>query len=407
MLIPLLVLYVLCILVAHPLLGSYQGDEGRYLDFAHNLLNGYYSPQDRVDLWNGPGYPLLLAPIAWSRHALLMARLLNAFLLFAALVYLQRALAKWMSARSRTLFTLLFGLYPPVLRYMPYALTETLSVLLVCGLAYHSLAMFESNGRFSLVHAGIAAVFFAWLALTKVFFGVVLLALLVISTIVWLLIRGRALRVTAGMLAVAFLLCIPYLTYTWRLTGRVLYWGTSGGAQLYWMTSPYDEESGDWFGSLASTEGDNLTLRTHHQATYESIAGLPAHEADRQLMSRALDNIRQHPGKYLKNWTANVGRMLFNYPFSYTEQKMSSFYYILPNSIFLTFGGLALFLLVYRWRSVTAGPRFLLALFTISLAGSSLVSAYGRMFTVISPLLYILTLHALFRFLEVRLRRAE
>ena len=35
-------------------------------------------------------------------------------------------------------------LVPAALRYMPYALTETLAILLVCGLAYHSLVMFEA-----------------------------------------------------------------------------------------------------------------------------------------------------------------------------------------------------------------------------------------------------------------------
>ena len=85
---------------------------------------------------------------------------------------------------------------------------------------------------------------------------------------------------------------------------------------------------------------------------------------------------------------------------------MSSFYYIIPNSVFLAFGGLAVILLVYRWRSVTAAPRFLLALFTISLAGSSLVSAYGRMFTVIAPLLYVITLYALSVLVEIRWKGA-
>jgi len=330
----------------------------------------------------------------------------NAFLLYAALLYLRRTLARWMTLRRSILLTALFGLYPPALRYMPYALTETLAILLICGLAYHSLVMFEAAGHRRLLHAMLAAACFAWLALTKVFFGVVLTVLLVSSLVVWLFIRSPSVRVSAAMLAAAFMLCTPWLFYTWSLTGRPLYWSTAGGSTLYWMSSPHPEESGDWFGSLASTEGNNPTLRAHHQATYESIADLPAQEADRVLTRKAIENIRHHPGKYARNWAANVGRLLFNYPFSYTEQKLSSFYYILPNSIFVTFGGLALFLLVYRWRSVTAGPRFLLALFTTSLAGSSLVSAYGRMFAVISPLLYVLTLHALSVLVEIRWKGA-
>ena len=405
-LLPLLALYLALTVVIHPRLGPCQGDEGRYLDFARNLLRGYYSPPGTVDLWNGPGYPILLASVAWSPYALFIARVANAFLLYAALLYLQRTLAGWMTLRRSILLAGLFGLYPPALRYMPYALTETLAILLICGLAYHSLVMFEATGRRRLLHAALAAAYFAWLALTKVFFGVVLATLLASSLIVWLLVRSPAVRTAAATLAAAFILCTPWLFYTWNLTGRVMYWSTAGGSTLYWMSSPYAEESGDWFGSLASTEGNNLTLRSHHQALYESVSSLPAHEADRVMTQKAINNIRHHPGKYFKNWTANIGRLLFNYPFSYTEQKMSSFYYIIPNSVFLAFGGLAVILLVYRWRSVTAAPRFLLALFTISLAGSSLVSAYGRMFTVIAPLLYVITLYALSVLVEIRWKGA-
>ena len=59
-------------------------DETRYLGFADNLTHGFYSPRDSVQLWSGPGYPLLLAPfraIGFGPGAL---RLLNAPLLFAA-----------------------------------------------------------------------------------------------------------------------------------------------------------------------------------------------------------------------------------------------------------------------------------------------------------------------------------
>ena len=39
-----------------------MGDEPRYLEYAQNLLNGYFSAKGKVDLWSGPGYPLFLAP---------------------------------------------------------------------------------------------------------------------------------------------------------------------------------------------------------------------------------------------------------------------------------------------------------------------------------------------------------
>ena len=39
------------------------GDEQRYIDYANNLWNGFYSPDfPNIFIWNGPGYPIFLMP---------------------------------------------------------------------------------------------------------------------------------------------------------------------------------------------------------------------------------------------------------------------------------------------------------------------------------------------------------
>ena len=60
-LLPFLVLYVVLVLVFHK--DAMEGDEGRYVFFAENLSQGFYSPRDEINLWNGPGYPLVLVPL--------------------------------------------------------------------------------------------------------------------------------------------------------------------------------------------------------------------------------------------------------------------------------------------------------------------------------------------------------
>src|SRR5690349_1086566 len=80
--------------IAHLSAGAPVGDEWRYLYYADNLLHGFYSPHDRVFLWNGPGYPLLLAPfvgIDWVDGA----RYLNALWHGATMAY------AWWILRSR------------------------------------------------------------------------------------------------------------------------------------------------------------------------------------------------------------------------------------------------------------------------------------------------------------------
>src|SRR5690348_11128528 len=58
---PFLLLYAALILFLNN--DALFGDEGRYLQFAHNLLHGFYSPPPPdINLWNGPGFPVYLMP---------------------------------------------------------------------------------------------------------------------------------------------------------------------------------------------------------------------------------------------------------------------------------------------------------------------------------------------------------
>ena len=57
---PLLAFYI--IFVCTTAFDLFLGDEGRYVMFAENLAQGYYSPEADINLWNWPGYPLILLP---------------------------------------------------------------------------------------------------------------------------------------------------------------------------------------------------------------------------------------------------------------------------------------------------------------------------------------------------------
>ena len=75
-LLPLLVFYVVLVVTfARP---SFQGDEGGYVKLAMNLARGFYSLSSPVDIWWGPGYPLLLAPFALLRIPWIAPKLANA-----------------------------------------------------------------------------------------------------------------------------------------------------------------------------------------------------------------------------------------------------------------------------------------------------------------------------------------
>jgi len=86
------------------------------------------------------------------------------------------------------------------------------------------------------------------------------------------------------------------------------------------------------------------------------------------------------------NWASNIGRLLFNYPYSYTPQKLSTFAYLIPNMFLVVLMVFSIYP-TYRARSVIPGEIYLLLVFAlIAFGGSSLVSAYARQFLPLIPI---------------------
>ena len=50
-------------------------------------------------------------------------------------------------------------------------------------------------------------------------------------------------------------------------------------------------------------------------------------QRDDAYKTQAMFNITHHPAKYLRNWAANVGRLLFSYPFSLGPQSLTTYFY--------------------------------------------------------------------------------
>jgi hypothetical protein len=84
---PFFILYVIIVLIyASP---DLYGDESRYLAFATNLTHGFFSPSPPfLDLGNGPGYPLIMAPFVALKLPLISVKLLNALFYYISVVLL-------------------------------------------------------------------------------------------------------------------------------------------------------------------------------------------------------------------------------------------------------------------------------------------------------------------------------
>ena len=395
LLLPLLALY----LAAWAFFPERPDDEASYVVLAERLVDGFYVTGDdeailnadpgSPDLWFGPGLPALLAPLVAVDAPLSVLRLTSAFVLFAA-VLLMYALARdrW-GPRVGLVAAYALGLYVPFLGLLSNLHSEVLAVLcVVVGML--GLARFLERGGLGWLTLG--SVGLAALALTRVAYGWVLTVTLLALVVWWLVRRSRATGRAAAVVALALALCLPWLAYTYSKTDRLFVWGNSGSLSLYWMSSPHEGDLGDWHQAhVVFTDPD---LRPHREF-FESLRGLDLAEQNAEIEREALSNIADSPGAYAENVVANVSRMLFNSPYSRTEQQMNDVFYALPNALLLGAAVLLTLVLVPRRRTLPpeAGVFALLAATAFGL--HALVSAYPRMLAPIVPLVVWLTVLAL------------
>ena len=170
----------------------------------------------------------------------------NAVLLYLALILTHNALSLYTTSRWALLGTIAFAVYWPVFATIDLILTETLAIFLfAASVCFTCRCHADARLRITIL----ASVALASLALTKVILGYVLLAQLLVHGLLWLMTRGRVGGRLLAVYAGAMVLCIPYLTYTYSITGRAFYWSTAGGSSLYWMSYPGPETTGEWKSS--------------------------------------------------------------------------------------------------------------------------------------------------------------
>lgn len=369
------------------------GDEPRYIGFAVNLLHGFYSPPaPGINLWNGPGYPIVLMPCAALHLPVIFYLLLNALFYYFSIIFLYKALTTVAREWIARFFAIIWAFYFNIYTYLPAILTEIFSAFLIAVFIY-SAVLFYRDGKFK--HLILSGFLLGFLTLTKIIFGYVLLSGLLICLI--LLVFNKVKRNYLNsiyIIFVAFLTTAPYLLYTYNLTGRFFYWGNSGGMSLYWMSTPDNIEYGDWkLPSLTNllspqpfntTEGDSL-LKANHLTEITSILKHEGVEQDVLFKKAAIRNIRSAPKKFIKNYFYNLSRMLFDFPYTYSYQIPQTITNILTGSLVLWAGVVALILSIINWRKITYVIKFIMLIFVLYFLISGLVSAYARQFDVMMP----------------------
>jgi 4-amino-4-deoxy-L-arabinose transferase-like glycosyltransferase len=395
-LLPLLIIHILIIVMysqGHP--GLVAGENRYYTDAVKIIEHGEQAAGKDPVPWNGPGFPLFLVPFVLLNAPNIVMRLANAVLLLLGALYLLRSLEYYVAERWAYLAVYCMGLYPVMLKYLPRIITEPFCVFLSCGLVFHMIHMKRFPDR-RWLHLVLAGVYFGFLALAKVLFGYVIAVAIVVFLVVLIIQRKRSAWRPLLVALVALAVCVPYLYRNYSRTGKPFYWAQAGGLSLYWMASPFEEEYGDWLSGTKSWLGNYWKAEKHHEFM-ESLKKLPAVERDEKLTREAIRNIKEHPGKFARNWVANITRLFLHHPFSYKDQALIDLRSLIPGSVLLVLCLLCMIPTVTSWRSIPSEVRqvFLLGLFYV--AGNSLLSAYDRMLLPVFPMMAVWLVYMLAR----------
>jgi hypothetical protein len=382
---PLLFLYIIIVLLFSK--DILKGDEGRYIWFAQNLIQGYYSPPaPDINLWNGPGYPIILIPFVSLKLPFILIKLLNTIFLYLSAIFFFKTLQLYNINKTKIIIYsyIMFGLYYLPFHYLSLILTEIFTIFLISAFTYMFCYIFKKK-NVTYGNIIITSILLAYLALTKVIFGYVVLACLTFFILMYLIKKSVTIKRIIMVYLLALLFCTPYLVYTYSITNKIFYWGNSGGSSLYWMSTPYENEFGNWHHS--SLEGISEMGKLNHKDFFYSISNLSSIEKDNALKKEAIKNIKEYPNKYFMNWIANVGRLLFSYPFSYANQTLNIYITILPNMFIVVFSILFLYPTIKLLKIIPSEIILLLVFVMIYLFGSSLLSAYRRQFIIIIPII--------------------
>ena len=371
------------------------GDEIRYVDFAHNLLHGFYSPAaPHVNLWNGPGYPFILVPFVALHVPAVYTTLMNALYQYLAVVFLYKALILVANRKIAALAGLLLAIYPNALSMLPVLYTEALTCLLISSFLY-SVTLFYVNGNKK--HEIIAGLILGYIILTKIIFGYVIVICLAAGLLLLLFKKSKSYHLRpVKILLLAFAVSIPYLVYTWHVTGKVFYWGNSGGMSLYWMSTPYENEYGDWkvpdlsnnqYPTLYKSAEADAILKKNHSKELKFMLRNNEVEQDELFKRKAFENIGNNPLKFVKNYYYNFSRMLFNYPYSYSYQDGATVRNIITGSLILWGSVIGMIITWLNWRDIIFPVKFVLLITAVYLLLSGALSAYPRQLDIIIPAL--------------------
>lgn len=395
---------------------AFNGDEPRYLRYAHNLTQGYYAEGEDPEFLSGPGYPLFLAPFVALDLPLIVPKLANALLLVGALWFFFLTLRPYLTDKQALWAMILLGLHPLTFKWSSVLFSESFALFLNMGFI---LAFTRSVHTHKTRDILLAALSLGMLILTKVIFAYVVLGTGGVALVSWLIFRWKVSQRMALIAAGAFVVCLPYLAHTYAVTGKFFYWSTSGGEILYYHASPFPDELGSWFvartifhpETVAPDEGYRMEeLAAHHLPFYKTLpfnspdSATCTFSRDQRFKAQAMVYIREHPEKFLRNSAASLMRLFFETPNSHTPQNLGTAKYLLPNMFLVVLAVLLAFPAIRAYRQVPLEIWALITYLLMFIGGISLLNGNTRHLIPNIPIFVLFISFGFCRLLEIRIR---
>ncbi|MBO8240529.1 glycosyltransferase family 39 protein [Prochlorococcus marinus XMU1412] len=374
-------------------------DECAYFANAKNIFKGIYQDPFK-DRLVSPGFSLVIAPfllLDFGRRSIVFFNIvLGSFTI--VITYLTSKI--FLSRKISFFITIIWGLYYIKFQQLFTALTEPFASFLIISIFYLICRKKIKKDALNSLKIGFVL---GLLLLTKpIFVYVVILLFILIS--IWLLFDRKFFPIFLSLI-LAFSMTLPYQSYTFGKTGKILFFSNISGESLYWMSTPYKGEMGDWnndqFNSNCQSlenSGPNCNsylIEKNHGEFFRSIENLNMVEKNQKLTQKAISNIKQYPIKYARNIINNVSRLFYNIPSSYFYQRDITILRLIPNSILFS---MILFSCLISFKKINKYPSemiFCMVFIFIYIALSSLVSAYARMLTIVVPFILIWSFYSI------------
>lgn len=413
---PLAVLYIVIIIIFSS--DELSGDEERYIGYAKNLILGFYTDTNNPYLASGPGYPLIITPFVALHVDLIIPKLLNVFFILVGVIYIHKTLVLYAGKKIATFIAYLIGMYPPLFRWMPFLLGESIAFMIICGLIFHLCKLYQDE-KINWKQLLLPSFYLGFLVLVKIiFFQVMAASLVLLCSLILIRMDKRLIKLFLVILG-GFIIISPYVIHAYSLTGKLFYLGTGGGEILYHRSTPFENEWGDWFSRDAILDTENYvknrsssypdlsSLSNNHREFYLELESLSHIERDSAMKAKAFENMKGHPGKYLINTASNIGRLLFNFPNSYTEQNITVFGYVIPNMFIFVLGVLSLYPAFLARKNIPFEIKVLMIFTLIYACGIVLLGGKGRHFIVMVPVLVVFLVYVYTNILKINIVKPE